>query len=469
MNTKNVILATAIATVLLIAAVGSASAADCGAGTAKPVCECGDTVKGDFTFTADMTCTNAAQNGLIIGASGITIDGAGYSMTGNVASATCTAGESNPCETHSGIVNVGEYDNVVVKNVEIKDFCTGIAMGKSTVDVDHMTVTDCVIHDCGDSVSITHGIHLSGANHCTIKKNEIYNIDGTADMGDCGSGGNGICMFGGDATGKGDWNNITCNHLHNNAKCGLHSKKKCMHNIISYNNASGNAGAGIMPECKKTDWNTFQYNTMSNNGFGGFYTCGNNNTISYNTLTHNGYSLPDWGMGLEINAGYKMGTPYGTNNDVTNNTVCDSSGDDIVTTNNVPGNTNTVESNTCDILERGGVDGSCDWSCGSLTTVYYDFDGDGDCSKKAADCSCNNTLDVGSCCNPGKFNSSGANNHCAACQCCNTNEGHDTNDCNGIPSGDPVPPVPELPTLVLLSIGLLMLAGYVVLGKRRKE
>jgi len=33
--------------VMLITMVGSASAANCGAGTAKPVCECGDTVIGD--------------------------------------------------------------------------------------------------------------------------------------------------------------------------------------------------------------------------------------------------------------------------------------------------------------------------------------------------------------------------------------------------------------------------------------
>lgn len=33
---------------------------------------------------------------------------------------------------------------------------------------------------------------------------------------------------------------------------------------------------------------------------------------------------------------------------------------------------------------------------------------------------------------------------------------------------DPLPPIPELPTLILFSTGLLALAGYVLLTKRRK-
>ncbi|MDI6886930.1 MAG: LPXTG cell wall anchor domain-containing protein, partial [archaeon] len=32
----------------------------------------------------------------------------------------------------------------------------------------------------------------------------------------------------------------------------------------------------------------------------------------------------------------------------------------------------------------------------------------------------------------------------------------------------PLPPVPELPSIVLLAFGLLMLAGYVLLTKRRR-
>ena len=32
----------------------------------------------------------------------------------------------------------------------------------------------------------------------------------------------------------------------------------------------------------------------------------------------------------------------------------------------------------------------------------------------------------------------------------------------------PVPPVPELPTIILFSIGLLVLAGYVYIERRKK-
>jgi hypothetical protein len=127
-----------------------------------------------------------------------------------------------------------------------------------------------------------------------------------------------------------------------------------------------------------------------------------------------------------------------------------------------------ADSNTCD---SSNLAGACDWSCGAnnayLVPVYFDFDEDGDCSAELADCSCNNILDVGSCSNPGLFNSSGAYNHCAACLCCNTSVGNDLNDADEIPSGDPIPPIPELSTIVLLGIGLLTLVGYV--GVRREK
>jgi hypothetical protein len=62
-----------LAGIVLLVAAGSVSAANCGNGTLKPVCQCGDTVVGDFTFIVDMVCPNTGD-GLIIGANNIVID-----------------------------------------------------------------------------------------------------------------------------------------------------------------------------------------------------------------------------------------------------------------------------------------------------------------------------------------------------------------------------------------------------------
>jgi len=405
-----------LAAVVLLVAAGTVSAefacvADDGSGDAY---FCGDTVTKSCTLNGSMSCTNAAQNGLIIGASDITIDGAGHKMTGNVASATCTGSQTSPCVTHSGIVNDGGWDNVVVEDLEIENFCTGVVIGTGGVTVEHMSVTDCKIHDCGKSTAPTHGIHLAGANYCNMTKNEIYNIDGTGIDAGCGGGGNGIFMHGVTDDG-GDWNTITCNYLHSNKKSGFFMKYKCMHCDISHNNASDNQEGGITPMCMYSNYNTIEYNVMSNNGRCGLETQGSYNTLRYNTICNNGW----YGIWIKTT---DSPTPYhGINNDVFNNTLCGNPYDDIHVTNG--DGSNTADSNTCDASDIGG----CDWSCDTLTSVYYDYDDDGDCSKAAADCSCSNTLGVGSCCNPGLFNSSGASQHCDGV--CSLAVGNDPNDC----------------------------------------
>ncbi|MEA3282136.1 MAG: hypothetical protein U9Q68_06170, partial [Euryarchaeota archaeon] len=71
---------------------------------------CGDVVNESCTFNANLACP-AATAGLIIGADGITINGAGYKITGDLTGATCAGcGADAPC-TLSGIYNDG-HDNV---------------------------------------------------------------------------------------------------------------------------------------------------------------------------------------------------------------------------------------------------------------------------------------------------------------------------------------------------------------------
>ena len=141
MNTKEKIgIVVAIAAVFLIAAVGSASAdhacvADDGSGDAY---FCGDKVEKSCTLNGSMTCTDTAKPGLKVGAHNIVIDGAGYKITGNENADACKVGmagedtsQTYPSE-HSGI-HIKYFDNVTVQNLEIENFCSGIALkAKST-------------------------------------------------------------------------------------------------------------------------------------------------------------------------------------------------------------------------------------------------------------------------------------------------------------------------------------------------
>lgn len=86
-----------------------ALAANCGGAT---VCSCGDTVTASTTLSGNLTCTG---DGLIVGANNITIDGNGYTLTGDNG------------VTDYGIKNTTGKTNVIVKNFgNITTFGQGI-------------------------------------------------------------------------------------------------------------------------------------------------------------------------------------------------------------------------------------------------------------------------------------------------------------------------------------------------------
>ena len=372
---------------------------------------CGMLVTESCTFIGNLNCTDTTKCGLVVGADNIVINGAGYTLNGSVAITTCPGGESSPAVTHSGIINTGGYNDVVIKDVEIQNFCTGIVMGPTLLE--KMTVTGCKIHDCGQTTnSITHGIHVVGAGNCTITKNEIYNISGDTCEFSCGGGGNGIFMFGGQQGdwehGSGDHNTITCNTIYDVTKTGIFMKMGCMHNYISHNNITGCPESGINPMCMASNYNTYEYNNLSNNIGGGFSTGGSYNTLRFNTAHNNG----DDGVG-----------EYNTGNIVTNNSACGNGYTDI--------GGDICYNNTC------GSGCGCDWNCNNLTPVYFDFDNDGHYSNTTENCTCSNILGAGSCCNQGLFNAS----HAAilnASGICWLIPGDDPNDCDlSIPDAEP--------------------------------
>ncbi len=123
-------------------AAGSASANGACIAADGTVFGPGSTVTESCTFNASMTCTDDAMPGLYIGADDIVIDGNGYAMTGSRSATACglavfgpIPGEMAPAK-HSGIVNganMQSYDNVVIQNLEIVNFCTGIVLGDGVI------------------------------------------------------------------------------------------------------------------------------------------------------------------------------------------------------------------------------------------------------------------------------------------------------------------------------------------------
>ena len=154
------ITALALAGIVLLVAAGSASADPCPAP--------GNTVIAASCELDQNWNVPAGQAGYIIGADGVTIDGQGYKITGNVTTADCAwASETEPC-TVSGILVDGltQYNaDVVIKNLEITGFCTGIALkgaGNPIYRINNVTIDNCEIHHNGfnNGDSVTQGIHV---------------------------------------------------------------------------------------------------------------------------------------------------------------------------------------------------------------------------------------------------------------------------------------------------------------------
>jgi parallel beta-helix repeat protein len=357
---------------------------------------------GDIPFTADQQNeryyliddlsmpTGECGPGITITADGITIDGMGYTITGNVASCSCAniygsdPGETFPSK-HSGIYNAAQSD-LTIKDLEIIGFCTGIVLGSQ--EVTGNTITGCNIHHNGKAEMVTHGIHGVGLIGNTITKCEIHHITG-GPIDDCGGGGNGIFFYGGTTLSWGNYNNVTCNYLHDNNKSGFFMKMKCMHNIISSNTATGNDEGGITLMCMKSNYNTIEDNDVSENLYTGIYIGGKNNTIRYNTVLNNRYY------------GINMGRSDGSyNNEIYGNVVCGNENIDIKTC-GPECYGNHGHNNTCNTTQYYNDDGTtgctydCEYSevgcvaedgtvfgCGDTVTKICTFNGDMNCSTR---------------------------------------------------------------------------------------
>ena len=357
------------------------------------VYRCGDVVMKSCTFNGTLVCP--AGPGLTICTDNIVIDGNGFEMIGNVTGSDCSiaitsgegTGEGQPAN-HSAVVVKGNafnpLENVVLKNLTIEGFCTGIALK----NVKNVTVIGCKMYDNGKGThevgaeAITHGIHMVGTQYCNITGNEIYNNNGTG-CG-CGSGGNGIFMYGGSVPELGDYNNITGNKLYDNRKAGFFMKMKCMHNNISYNTATGNGVGGIILRCCMSDFNLIEHNNASANYGTGIFLRGTNNTVRYNTVNNNmngseyvsycsigdpAYYVARYGVGILV------ASDSGTATAISNN-VCGNDAFDIE--DRSPAAVLTGDENACNTTlnyDDAGTTG-CTYSC-STPPTKGDLNGDG--------------------------------------------------------------------------------------------
>lgn len=371
----------------LLLMAGSVSADDCGNGITP--CKCGDTVVSDWTFTEDLICPTgvAGVHGLTIGADGITIDGAGFKITGSETAEVCDwIDENNPGTGYCGIFNSG-HDDVVIKNLELTRFCTGIGLQGSGKDpVVGNTIDNCEIHgngnaDCSTGTS-THGIHACYISASTIQNNRIYENTGAGEG--CGDGGAGIFLYAGNKAYTG--NIITKNDIYNNRKGGFFAKKSLNRAEITDNHVHGNGQGGIILRCRSSNYNTIEGNNASANFGDGIFIGSENNIIKDNVVMGNiaGFRISPGdvvgdGDGIEMGRGRES-----NNNTLIANTVCGNAGTDIEVADGCL--ENHGRDNTCDTVGNYNDEGSagCSNGCAGDTAAEADAPADSAESTESA-------------------------------------------------------------------------------------
>jgi len=179
---------------------------------------CGDIITSDFTLTNDLTCTG---HGLIIGASGITIDGGNHTITGD--------GDFGDY----GINNFGGWDNITIKNfANITNFGVGIYFNGST---------GSTIQNNTTNLNRYHGIYLVSSSSNTLTNN-------TANANSAG------IFFSGSSS-----NNLTSNTIDSNY-WGIY-----LNSSSSSNTLTGNAISHNINDISENGTNTFSNNEFSHN------------------------------------------------------------------------------------------------------------------------------------------------------------------------------------------------------------
>jgi len=348
-----------LAVLFLIYLIGAASAGCVGDETGTDF-GCGDTVTESCTFNESLICPTG--HGLVIGANGITIDGNGYTLDGISPGACDGMGVQR-----SGIYNKA-HDDVVIKNLEIKNFCNGIYLmfdeGAGKI-VYRNTIDNCEIHHNGNDTggdTSTHGIKMIGVSDSIVKNCKIHHNVGKGTG--CEDGGNGIFLKGTSSGDGGKRNLITGNEIYDNTKGGFFTKMKPEYTNVTYNKIWGNGQGGIILRCKKSAHHIIEYNEVTENYGSGIFIGGPDNIVSHNIVKNNRNGSAYTGVVGKYGIGINMGRSDGSfNNKILSNEVCGNEGVDIEVCPECTGNTG--DENTCDSTINYNDEGAtgCTYAC----------------------------------------------------------------------------------------------------------
>ncbi len=227
---------------------GEAMAANCGDtdsdGVTDTTCNCGDTVVGasgyTYELTSDLICTG---HGLLFGTSTITIDGNGYTITGD--------GDSSDY----GIYNNG-FDYATTTNITITNFGIGIYYQGANYGA--------IANSTANSNSY-HGIYLSSSSSNNTLTNNTTNSNSSY----------GILLS------SSSNNTLTNNTANSNSYHGIYLSSSS-NNTLTNNTANDNSNYGIYLSSSSN--NTLTNNTMSNNTYNLYIIGQYNNTIDTTNL-----------------------------------------------------------------------------------------------------------------------------------------------------------------------------------------
>jgi parallel beta-helix repeat protein len=122
---RQVITPGAVSVALLVSALACWLAIGGGQASAAPV-SCGDTITADTTLHQNLV--NCPNNGIVIGANGVTLNLNGHLVDGDGTPASGCDSETEFCDV--GVVNDG-HDGVTVKQGSVREFLYGVFVGRA--------------------------------------------------------------------------------------------------------------------------------------------------------------------------------------------------------------------------------------------------------------------------------------------------------------------------------------------------